>query len=90
MQEKISTLDVRRRLGDFLNRVSLRRDQFVIERKGRALAVLVSPETLAQLQRAARSHLLRALKGPSEPIAQGEADRLADEAKHASRRGRRR
>lgn len=31
--EKISTIDVRQRIGDLLNRVSLRHDEFVIERK---------------------------------------------------------
>jgi hypothetical protein len=40
MTERISTLDVRQRLGDMLNRVALRHDEFVIERKGKALAAL--------------------------------------------------
>jgi hypothetical protein len=33
--EKVSTIDVRQRIGDMLNRVALRRDEFVIERKGK-------------------------------------------------------
>jgi len=30
--EKVSTMDVRQRIGDLLNRVALRHDEFVIER----------------------------------------------------------
>jgi hypothetical protein len=33
MSEKISTMDVRARIGDMLNRVALRHDEFIIERK---------------------------------------------------------
>lgn len=33
MSQRISTIDVRQRIGDMLNRVALRRDEFVIERK---------------------------------------------------------
>jgi len=38
MTERVSTVDVRQRIGDLLNRVSLRHDEFIIERKGHALA----------------------------------------------------
>ncbi len=34
MTETVSTLEVRKRLGDILDRVALRHDQFIIERKG--------------------------------------------------------
>jgi prevent-host-death family protein len=42
MTEKISTLEIRQKLGDILNRVALRHDQFIIERKGKPLAAVVS------------------------------------------------
>ena len=42
--EKVSTIDVRQWIGDMLNRLSLRHDEFVIERKGKALAALVPVE----------------------------------------------
>ena len=54
MPEKVSTIDVRQRIGDMLNRVALRRDEFVIERKGKALAALVPLARLAQMRRFAR------------------------------------
>jgi len=85
-------MEVRERLGDYLNRVSLRHDQFIIERKGKALAAMVPVDKLRELERAAREGLLEALtrrrKTPSP--SQREADRLADEAKHGSRSRKRR
>jgi hypothetical protein len=58
MSEKVSTIDVRQRIGDMLNRVALRRDEFVIERKGKALAALVPIERLEQMRRFARRQAL--------------------------------
>jgi prevent-host-death family protein len=54
MSETVSTLEVRQRLGDMLNRVALRHDEFVIERKGKPLAALVPVERLEQMHRIAR------------------------------------
>jgi hypothetical protein len=71
MAEKISTMEVRERLGDYLNRVALRHDQFV------------------ELERAAREHLLETLRAPRRSLSQREADRLANEAKHRTRRRKR-
>lgn len=56
MREKVSTLEVRARLGDMLNRVALRHDEFVIERKGKPLAALVPVERLEQMRAYARLH----------------------------------
>jgi antitoxin (DNA-binding transcriptional repressor) of toxin-antitoxin stability system len=58
MPEKVSTMDVRQRIGDMLNRVALRHDEFIIERKGKALAALVPVERLDQIRRFARRHAL--------------------------------
>lgn len=57
MAERISTMDVRARIGDLLNRVALRHDEFVIERKGKPLAALVPVERLEQMRGAARQGL---------------------------------
>ncbi len=54
MSEKVSTLDVRQRLGDMLNRVALRHDEFIIERKGKPLAALVPMYRLEQMREFAR------------------------------------
>ena len=90
MAEKISTMKVRERLGDYLNKVALRHDHFIIERKGKALAAMVPVEKLADLERAAREHLLETLKPKRRSLSQAEADRLADEAKHRTRGRKRR
>lgn len=90
MTEKISTVEMRRRLGDILNRVALRNDQFIIERKGKALAAMVPVERLEQMQQAARLHLLRVLERQSGQLTEAEADRIADEAKHRTRKRARR
>ena len=58
MTDKVSTIDVRQRIGDMLNRVALRHDEFIIERKGKALAALVPVERLEQMRRFARRHAL--------------------------------
>jgi len=58
MTEKVSTIDVRQRIGDMLNRVALRHDEFIIERKGKPIAVLVPVERLEQTRRFARRHAL--------------------------------
>lgn len=58
MADKVSTIDVRQRIGDMLNRVALRHDEFIIERKGKPLAALVPIERLEQMRRFARRHAL--------------------------------
>src|SRR5207237_9312103 len=60
--QKVSTIDVRQRIGDLLNRVALRHDEFVIERKGKPLAALVPIERLEQMRRFARRHALELLE----------------------------
>jgi prevent-host-death family protein len=60
--ERISTMDVRARIGDLLNRVALRHDEFIIERKGEPLAALVPVERLEQMRRFARAHALEFLE----------------------------
>lgn len=61
MTERISTLEVRQRLGDMLNRVALRHDEFVIERKGKPLAALVPVEKLDQMRKIARRNAMEFL-----------------------------
>ena len=90
MTEKISTLEIRQKLGDILNRVALRHDQFIIERKGKPLAAVVPVARLEQMQRAARLHLLRVLEQEPGKLSAEEADQIANEAKHQTRKAARR
>jgi antitoxin (DNA-binding transcriptional repressor) of toxin-antitoxin stability system len=87
MPQKVSTIDVRQRIGDMLNRVSLRHDEFIIERKGKALAALVPVERLQQMRRFARAQAIGFLeqqKGSDLTEAQSAA--LALEAQKWTRR----
>lgn len=56
---RISPLDLRARMGELLDRVRLRRDEFVIERRGVELAALVPVERLRQLEEFARDVMER-------------------------------
>jgi hypothetical protein len=90
MPEKVSTIDVRQRIGDMLNRIALRHDEFIIERKGKPLAALVPVERLAQMQRFARRQALdfmEAQQGGS--LSEREAEELALEAQKATRQAAR-
>lgn len=90
MSEKVSTMDVRARIGDMLNRVSLRHDEFIIERKGKALAALVPVERLEQMRRFAREHartfLEQQREGPGDRLSDEEAMDVALEAQRSARR----
>jgi len=91
MAEKVSTLAIRQRIGDMLNRVALRHDEFIIERKGKPLAALVPVERLEQIRRFARRHALQFLeqqKGAA--VSDGQAMMLALEAQGRARRQARR
>jgi prevent-host-death family protein len=92
MTSKISTAEVRLRIGDLLNRVALRGDEFVIERKGKPMAALVPVERLEQMRRAAREGLLEFLRTPTEGApSEEEAMRLALEGQRwarATKRGK--
>ncbi len=89
MKKTVSTIEVRKRLGEILDRVALRHDQFIIERKGKPLAAVVPIEKLEQLERAARSFLLALVERQKSSLTQAEADELADAAKHETRRNAR-
>lgn len=90
MAEKVSTMAVRARIGDMLNRVALRHDEFIIERKGKPLAALVPVERIEQMRRFARQHglafLERQKQGPGNELSDAEAMDLALEAQRSARR----
>jgi prevent-host-death family protein len=90
MTERVSTIDVRRRIGDLLNRVALRHDEFIIERKGKSLAALVPVERLEQMRRFARRHALQFLdQQAGGPLSDEQAMELALEAQRAARKASR-
>lgn len=91
MSEKVSMLDVRQRLGDMLNRVALRHEEFIIERKGKPLAALIPMYRLEQKREFARRQALAMMerqKGNS--LSDEKVMRLANDAKRAARRAKKR
>ena len=86
MIETLSTLDPRRRRGDLLNRVSLRQDHFIIERKGKPPMAVVPVELLRRMEELARLQLKAALAPRNTALSQVGANAPADEAKHRSRK----
>src|SRR5207249_12267069 len=90
---RVSTMDVRARIGDMLNRVALRHDEFIIERKGKPLALLVPIERLEQMRSFARQHALdffeRQKGGPGDQLSDDEAMGIALGAQREARRARR-
>ena len=90
MSGKVSTMDVRARIGDMLNRVALRHEEFIIERKGKPLAALVPVERLEQMRRFAREHALAFLeqqkKAAGDRLSDEEAMNIALDAQRTARR----
>jgi prevent-host-death family protein len=90
MSGKVSTMDVRARIGDMLNRVALRHEEFIIERKGKPMAALVPVERLEQMRRFAREHALTFLekqkKASGNRLSDDEAMEVALEAQRTARR----
>ncbi|HZR07460.1 MAG TPA: type II toxin-antitoxin system prevent-host-death family antitoxin [Myxococcales bacterium] len=85
--EKVSTIDVRQRIGDLLNRVALRHDEFVIERKGKPLAALVPVERLEQMRRFARRHALEVFAEQKQStVSEERALAIALEAQRSARK----
>jgi len=86
MADKVSTMDVRARIGDMLNRVALRHDEFIIERKGKPLAALVPVERLEQMRRFARRHALEFMDQQRRgALTDAQASALAADAKRWAR-----
>ena len=89
MADRVSTIEVRQRIGDLLNRVALRHDEFIIERKGRPLAALVPIERLEQMRRFARRHALETMgRQKGSAFSDKQAAELGLEAQRWARRRR--
>ena len=81
----ISTMDIRRRVGDILNRVELRGDEYLIERKGKPLAVVMPVAKAEAFRRAARLRLGEVPSRPNTVTTDRRAMALANEARTAAR-----
>jgi prevent-host-death family protein len=92
MRNRVSTLAVRAKLGHLLNRVELRHDEFIIERKGHPMAALIPMSKLEALERAARDYLSQSwdrLNEAGSDLTEEAADQLARQAVREVRAARR-
>lgn len=89
MTHTITAIKARQNMGEMLNRVLLKHDEFIIERGGKPMAAVIPVETLNQLRESARRHvgqLLMKTWTASKELPIAEAAALADEAKHGTRK----
>lgn len=90
---RISPLDLRAHLGELLDRVRLRRDAFVVERRGVEVAAIVPVERLRQLEEFARDVMDRHWEAQERHVkalrvSEEEIERDVDEAVARVRAGR--
>jgi prevent-host-death family protein len=81
MKQSISTMQIRHKLGEILNKVELRHDQFIIERKGKAMAVLIPMTLWNEIQGSAENYAKSFLENRPSNLSEEEAMRLANEIK---------
>jgi antitoxin (DNA-binding transcriptional repressor) of toxin-antitoxin stability system len=90
MQKKIGTDDMRKKMGEILDCVNLRGDEFIIERKQQPIAALVPLSKLRALTQMAKNYVVELISDhPAVDISQEAVDTLANEAKHKSRKKQR-
>jgi len=87
MVRKVTAMKVRDSLGRVLDEVHYRGDAVIIERTGRAMAVLVPMERYEQYRksRQERFQALDRLKTKARRVPAKQLDEVIDEAVHASR-----
>lgn len=77
---------MRAKMGEILDCVNLRGDEFIIERKHKPIAALIPLPKLRALTKMAKNYVLELLSGENLEASQEEIDSLANEAKHLSRK----
>src|SRR5690242_5798038 len=86
MLRKIGTDDIRKKLGEILDCVNLRGDEFVIERKNKPIAGLVPMKKMDYLRAMAKNFLLDFLEEEETDLSDEEAMNIANDAKHRTRK----
>ncbi|TXG76911.1 type II toxin-antitoxin system Phd/YefM family antitoxin [Candidatus Dojkabacteria bacterium] len=79
MTTTVSAMEARHRFGEILNRVNLVHENFIIERKGQALAAIVPISALNDLKLLAKKGVERFLETSGSDLSDEEAMRIANE-----------
>ena len=85
MFRKIGTDDMRKKLGEILDCVNLRGDEFIIERKNKPIACLIPLKKMQSLQAMAESFLPDLFETNETHLSDEEVERLSNDGKHRSR-----
>lgn len=87
MTHTITAIKARQNMGEMLNRVLLKRDEFIIERGGKPMAAVIPVDRLEQIKAAARLFLTQTVSRihAANKGLKIDADALADEVKHSTR-----
>jgi hypothetical protein len=86
MLRRVGTDDMRKKMGEILDCVNLRDDEFIIERKNKPIAWLASMKRMNSLRTMATSFLLNFLsKGGEIELSDAEIAKIADDAEHQAR-----
>jgi prevent-host-death family protein len=88
MKKKISAMKVRQNLGQIMNEASLRGDDFIIERAGKPVAVLVSMEKyqIMERDREKARNVLENIRKKMETVAPEKVEKLIDEGVREARK----
>jgi antitoxin (DNA-binding transcriptional repressor) of toxin-antitoxin stability system len=85
MTTTISIMDIRKSIGDSLNKVSIRDDEYIVERKGEPLAAIIPILKLRMMERAAKSQTTDILSKSSSSLNEERSLALTLEAKEFAR-----
>lgn len=86
--KKVTALDARKNLGTIMNAVSLRNDNYIVERKGKPMVAIIPIKKLEQMNRA-RQRFFKNMCKISESFDGADSkilDDIIEEATHASKR----
>jgi len=86
MLGKIGTHDMRQKMGEILDCVNLRGDEFIIERKDKEIAALISVSKLRAILRGARKFIQEFMDQQEEEMSEEETFSLVEEAKIKTRK----
>lgn len=86
MTINVGTEMMRKKMGEILDCVYLRGDEFIIKRKNKSLAALIPVAKLAALTEAAKSFLIEFMEKQKTEISVRQMNKLVEEAKSSVRR----
>jgi hypothetical protein len=87
MAKHISAMDLRKRLGQIMNEISLRDDNYIIERDGKPMAAMIPVWKLKQLEEKKEAFWKKVgeFRKEGKKVKKGELDKTISEAVKAAK-----